>query len=149
MLDLITNLYQKESFIYGSKFGYFISLGITKYSKNVGLQILNNEIIYLLNNYKINNNEIIYYFESKDIFGYKNNEIRVKFYIKNNNETMLKDFYYHIFSVELDLDLHNKINDNDLIIINYKNINYKNELIYLVDYFKQNRKIINSKIPFT
>ncbi len=147
MFDLITNLFEKEEFNYGYKFSYFI-IGITKNSKSIGIQLRNNEKIFLVKKYILHNNEFIYYFEDTDFFGNISTTIRIKFYTKNNNENMVKDFYYHIFSVELDLDLHNIISEHEVNIINCKNIKINNQLLDLIDYFSQDRKIINNKIPF-
>ncbi len=107
--------------------------------------------IYVLNYVirdKCNNNEIIYY------FGENNNQIRLKFYVKNNVKDSMKDFYYHLFSVEENIDIHIKLKEEyvDFFInpkFNEMSQHFKNsDLIYFIHLISQDRKIICNKIPF-
>ncbi len=156
MFSFITSYFERESFVYKSQFSipsylhnyYNIVVGITK-SGNVGIQINKSEemnsAIYILNYVlkdKCNNNELIYY------FGNNNDKIRLKFYIKNNVETFMKEFYYHLFYVEENIDIHCKIEDYERNILDYRQLKYDNELRYLVYFLNQEDKIIENNIPF-
>ncbi len=157
MFSFITSYFERDSFIYETQFSipsylhnyYNIIIGITKNSGKVGIQINKSnekvDSIYLLNYVikdKCNNNELIYY------FGNNNNKIRLKFYTKNNNETYMKEFYYHLFYVEENIDIHCKIPDYERNILDYRQLKYDNELTYLVYFLNQEDKIIINKVPF-
>ncbi len=152
MFSFIRSYFEHETFIYKSQFSipsyYNIVIGITK-NENVGIQINKNEemngTIYILNYFlrdKCNNNELIYY------FGNNHDKIRLKFYIKNNIETNIKEFYYHLFYVEENIDIHYKIEDYERNILDYRQIKYDNELSYLVYFLSQEDNIITNNVPF-
>ncbi len=166
MFSYITSYFEPESFIYKSQFSipsylhnyYNIVIGITK-NGNVGIQINKSEemngTIYLLNYFlrdKCNNEELIYYFGNDNnkihYFGNDNNKIRLKFYTKKNIEIDKKEFYYHLFYVEENIDIHCKIEDYERNILDYRQIKYDNELKYLVYFLNQEEKIIINKVPF-
>ncbi len=161
MFSLLTSYFIQIKFIHSYIFNEYIAnnkhivLGITNNDK-IGIAFqkeLNNTIskIYILNYVikdKCNNNEIIYY------FGENNNQIRLKFYVKNNIESSMKDFYYHIFSVEENIDIHIKLKEEYIDFFTnprfYEmNKHFKNsDFIYFINLISQDRKIISNKIPF-
>ncbi len=132
-----------------------IVLGITNNDTiGIGFQQESNNIIskiYLFNyciRDKCNNNEVIYYFGDND------SKIRLKFYVKNNLESSMKDFYYHIFSVEENIDIHIKLKEEYIdFFTNYRfnsmNQYFKNsDFIYFINLIKEDRKLLFNKIPF-
>ncbi len=63
-------------------------------------------------------------------------------------ETHMKEFYYHLFYVEENIDIHCKIDDYERNIIDYRQSKYDNELKYLVYFLNQEERIIVNKVPF-
>ncbi len=166
MFSLFRSYFTSIKFIYSYNFNEHICnnchivLGITNNDK-VGIafekfyedQYRNNVISKIhLYNYcirdKCNNNEIIYY------FGENNNQIRLKFYVKNNVEGNIKDFYYHLFSVEENIDIHIQLKEEYIdFFINSRfhemNKHFKNsDFIYFINLISQERKLLYNKIPF-
>lgn len=166
MFSLLTSYFIQTKFIHSYIFNEYIDNYSQTNNKHIVLGITNNDKIgiafqeesnntiqkiYILNYIirdKCNNNEIIYYFGNDD------NKIRLKFYVKNNVESSMKDFYYHIFSVEENIDVHIKLKDEYIdFFINSRfyemNKHFKNsDFIYFINLISQDRKIISNKIPF-
>jgi hypothetical protein len=166
MFSLLASYFTSTKFIHSYAFNehiinnFHIVLGITNNDK-VGIAFekfyenkeSNNIIskIHLLNyniRDKCNNNEVIYY------FGEDNNQIRLKFYVKNNVESSMKDFYYHLFSVEENIDVHIKLKEEYIDFFTNSrfremNKHFKNsDLIYFINLISQDRKLLYNKIPF-
>jgi hypothetical protein len=160
MLSFLSSYFNPIKFIHSYLFDNidnhsYMILGITNNDK-VGIAFeeeSNNTLskIHILNYYigdKCNNNEVIYY------FGNDNHKIRLKLYVKNNVENNMKDFYYHIFSVEENIDIHIKLKEEYIDFFTNPKFNqmsqhFKNsDLIYFINLIRQDRKIITNKIPF-
>lgn len=161
MFSLLTSYFTQTKFIHSYIFNEYIGnnkhivLGVTNNDKiGIAFQEEENNIIpniYILNYIirdKCNNNEVIYY------FGENNNQIRLKFYVKNNVESSMKDFYYHIFSVEENIDVHIQLKEEYIdFFINSRfyemNKHFKNsDFIYFINLISQDRKIISNRKPF-
>ncbi len=166
MFSFITSYFTPLKFIHSYNFNEdignnsYMILGITN-DKKIGLsfhkfykyQDPTNVIrkIHKFNYYlgdRCNNNEVMYYFGDDD------HKIRLKFYVKNNYENSMKDFYYHLFSVEENLDIHIKLCDEYIDFFTNPRFyemsqHFRNsDFVYFINLISQDRKIINNKIPF-
>ncbi len=146
-MNIIEYFYGKiinDTFLYKSKIldDHEIYLGFTKNNKKEGIQIHDEQKIYFLQYYKKMDDGLLYMFEE---------DIRLRFYIKKNIEKNIDMIYFHLFSINHNLDINDKISDYKLKYyddIHYDDCNSMNndfkdlfDLIKKINYEKENKKL--------